>query len=132
MFCVHSLRSSSILAGSPFMRITRPCMLGTSSKGEYDVPESPGRPDDFTPSKRPWLSLSRAVFLLVQPEVFEAFRDRKPLASGHLGRTLPDGFLQLSPVTDLAFMLAQSLDLEIDRVADVHPGIGLVRTCQVN
>src|SRR5439155_8827049 len=31
-------------------------------KGEYDLPESPGRPNDFTPSKRRWLSLSLAVF----------------------------------------------------------------------
>src|SRR5438445_13651993 len=126
MFCVHSLRSSSILAGSPFMRITRPCMLGTSSKGEYDVPESPGRPDDFTPSKRPWLSLSRAVFLLVQLEVLEAFRDRKVLALCHFGGPFPDGLLELGPLADLALVFAQGFDLEIDRVADVHPGIGLV------
>src|SRR5205823_12777435 len=69
-------------------------------KGEYDLPESPGRPDDSTPSKCRWLSLSRAVLLVVQPEVLEAFRDGKVLALRHIGGAFPDRLLELGPLAD--------------------------------
>src|SRR5436309_2542819 len=69
---------------------------------------------------------------LPQFEVLEAFGDRKTLAAGHLGSPFADRLLQLWPVADLALVLAKRLDLEVDGVADVHPGIGLVRPGQVN
>src|SRR5438552_17604889 len=107
MFCVHSLRSSSVLAGSPFMRITRPCMLGTSSKANTI---SRSRRVDRTTLRLQnarGSSLSRTVFLLVQPEVFEAFRDGKVLALRHIGGPFPDRLLELGPLADLALVFAQ-------------------------
>jgi hypothetical protein len=62
---------------------------------------------------------------VAQLEVLEAFRNREGLTGGLLRRPFADGLLQFGPVPDLAFVLTQSLDLEVDRLADVNPDIGL-------
>src|SRR5207249_11140104 len=65
-------------------------------------------------------------------EILEAFGDRKTLAGGHLGSPFADRLLQLGPVADLALVFAEGLDLEVDRVADVHPGFRIVRAGEVD
>src|SRR3982074_2125115 len=105
MFCVHSLRSSSVLAGSPFMRITRPCMLGTSSKANTISRSSRVDPTTLRLQNARG-SASAVCLLLVQPEVLETFREGEVLTLRHLGGPFADCLLELRPFTNLALVLA--------------------------
>src|SRR5438270_70182 len=72
------------------------------------------------------------LYSVVQLEVLEAFRHRQALPLPHLGRALLDGFLQLAPIADLALVLFEGIDLQVDGVADVDPDVGLVRAAQID
>src|SRR5256885_9168977 len=76
--------------------------------------------------------MARGPKSVAELEILEAFGDRKTLAGGHLGSPFADRLLQLGPVADLALVFAEGLDLEVDRVADVHPGIRIVRAGEVD
>src|SRR2546421_10654710 len=70
------------------------------------------------------VSVSGLHHSFVQPEVLEAFGDRKALALSHLGGPLAYGLLQFFPVAHLALVFLERLDLKADRLADVDPDIG--------
>src|SRR5207245_10788810 len=74
----------------------------------------------------------RELGSIAQLEVLEAFRNREGLTGGLLGRPLTDCLLQFGPLADLALMLAERFELQVDGLADVNPDIGLVRAGQVD
>src|SRR5438874_221512 len=75
---------------------------------------------------------TRYSALLAQLEVLEAFGHGEILAGRHLGGPLANRLLELSPIADLTLVFLQRLDLQLDRVADIDPGIRLVRSRQVD
>src|ERR1700687_417996 len=90
----------------------------------YPPPKGEGKTQSALPSgRRPFIA---------QLEVLEAFRNQEGLTGGLLSRPGADRLVQFGPVADLAFVLAQGFDLQVDGLAYVDPDIGLVRTGQVD